>query len=139
MARRYRHTPTNAFGVEQQDAAFHGGKLGNWRAPDLTANARTGLGSWSPDDIVQYLKTGRNAHSNAAGSMAEVVAYSTSQLSDADLHAIATYIKSLPAGATSDTVAVQTGAAIYADACTACHFANGAGRPTMFPSSPAVA
>jgi mono/diheme cytochrome c family protein len=133
------HTPTNALGAERHDAAFQGGKLDNWLAPDLTANARTGLGNWSLDDIVQYLKTGRNVHSNAAGSMAEVVAYSTSQMTDADLHAIATYIKSLPpspaaaAATTADTAAMQAGAAIYADACTACHLTNGAGRPTMFP------
>ena len=133
------HTPTNALGAEQQDAVFQGGKLDNWLAPDLTENSRTGLGSWSIDDIVQYLKTGRNSHSNAGGAMAEVVAYSTSQLSDADLHAIATYLKGIaasPAGSASPTPedpAMRAGAAIYADACTACHLADGQGRPTMFP------
>jgi mono/diheme cytochrome c family protein len=133
------HTPTNVFGAERDDAAFQGGKLDNWLAPNLTGDTRSGLATWSVDDIVRYLKTGRNAHSNAAGKMAEVVAYSTSLLSDADLHAMATYIKSLPANASPassaapDAAAMKAGAAIYADACSACHRADGSGQPQMFP------
>ncbi len=65
-------------------------------APDLTANARTGLGGWSVDDITEYLKTGRNARAGAGGSMAEVVSYSTSLMTDQDRHAIAVYLKSAP-------------------------------------------
>jgi mono/diheme cytochrome c family protein len=133
------HTPANLLGAERRHAAFQGGKLGNWLAPDLTEDSRTGLGSWTVDDVVQYLKTGRNAHSNAAGKMAEVVAYSTSQLSDADLHAIATYIKGLPASsraasaATPSAATMKTGAAIYSDGCSACHRADGSGQPQTFP------
>ena len=67
-------------------------------APDLSANTRTGLGSWSVDEIVEYLKTGRNARANAGGSMAAVVSYSTSLLTDADLHAMAIYLKQQSAG-----------------------------------------
>lgn len=133
------HTPTNALGAEEQDAAFHGGKLGNWLAPDLSGNGQVGLAKWSLDDIVQYLRTGRNVHSNAGGVMAEVVAYSTSQLSDADLRAIATYIKGTPAspGASPPApalAAMQTGGAIYADVCSACHRSEGKGQPQIFPT-----
>ena len=53
--------------------------------------------------VVEYLKTGRNAHSNAAGQMAEVVTYSTSLLNDQDLAAIATYLKSLKPSAETAT------------------------------------
>jgi mono/diheme cytochrome c family protein len=133
------HTPTNILGAERGDARFKGGKLDNWLAPDLTEDGRTGLANWSIDELVQYLKTGRNAHSNAGGKMAEVVAYSTSQLSDVDLHAIATYIQSLVAGGSSassstpDSAAMKTGAAIYSDACSACHRADGSGQPQLFP------
>src|SRR5690242_3991988 len=49
---------------------------------DITNNQRTGIGSWSTDELVEYLKTGRNAHSGATGLMAEVVADSTSRLRD---------------------------------------------------------
>jgi len=133
------HTPTNALGAEERSATFQGGKLGNWFAPDLTGNAQTGLANWSLDEVVQYLKTGRNAHSNAGGVMAEVVAYSTSQLSDADLHAIATYIKGAPASPTQtsaepEVAAMHTGSAIYDDACSACHLSHGQGQKQIFPS-----
>jgi len=132
------HTPTNALGAEESNEAFQGGKLGNWFSPDLTGNNKTGLANWSLDELVQYLKTGRNAHSNAGGVMAEVVAYSTSQLSDADLHAIATYIKSTPASPgksppAPDSQAMQTGGKIYADACAGCHLSRGQGQPQIFP------
>ena len=132
------HTPKNALGAERNGEAFRGAVIENWVAPDLTGNARTGLGRWSKNDIVQYLRTGRNAHANASGLMGEVVAYSTSLLSDSDLNAIATYLKSLPAspdGASPapEAAAMRAGSAIFSDACTACHLAGGKGQPGMFP------
>ncbi|MGN6277711.1 MAG: c-type cytochrome [Sphingomonas sp.] len=132
------HTAKTALGAEQHDRALQGGTLDNWVAPDLTGNPRTGLGKWSGADIVEYLKTGRNAHSNAAGQMAEVVTYSTSMLNDQDLAAIATYLKSLKPSADAASpapavAAMRAGGAIYADACTSCHLAAGKGQPRMFP------
>ncbi|MEJ0066241.1 MAG: cytochrome c [Caulobacteraceae bacterium] len=88
------HTPKNFLGADKSNQALRGGDLDNWVAPDLTENTRTGLGRWSVDDIVEFLKTGRNAHAGAGGSMAEVVSYSTSLMSDQDRHAIAVYLKS---------------------------------------------
>jgi len=132
------HTAKTALGAEQRTRALQGGTLDNWVASDLTSNPRTGLGSWSAADIVAYLKTGRNAHSNAAGQMAEVVTYSTSLMPDEDLAAIATYLKTLAPSADTptpapDAAAMHAGGAIYADACTACHLAAGKGQPGMFP------
>ena len=138
------HTPRNALGSEQQDRALQSARLNDWVAPDLTGNPRIGLGRWSAADIVEFLKTGRNAHSNAAGTMAEVVSYSTSQMSDADLQAIATYLKSLtptptPTAGSPDPTAMRAGSAIFADACTACHRADGRGEPRLFPRLPGSA
>lgn len=132
------HTAKTVLGAEQHDHALQGGRLENWVAPDLTGNPRTGLGKWSAAEIAQYLKTGRNAHSNAAGQMAEVVTYSTSLMPDQDLAAIATYLKSLKPSADAQSPvpaapAMRAGGAIYADACTACHLAAGKGQPGMFP------
>ncbi|HEX3677634.1 MAG TPA: c-type cytochrome [Sphingomicrobium sp.] len=132
------HTPKTALGVELRDQAYHGSAIENWLAPDLTANPRTGLGRWSVGDILQYLKTGRNVHANASGLMAEVVAYSTSLMSDSDLLAIATYLKSIPASATlsgpaPQAQAMRAGSAIFFDACTACHLAGGKGQAGTFP------
>lgn len=132
------HTPKNALGAELNSEAFRGAAIENWVAPDLTGNPRTGLGRWSADDVVQYLRTGRNAHANASGLMGEVVAYSTSLLSNSDLASIATYLKSLPASPdpaipAPDAASMRRGSAIFFDACTACHLARGKGQPGMFP------
>lgn len=132
------HTPKTALQAERGDQAFRGAAIENWTAPDLTGNPRTGLGRWSTGDIVQYLKTGRNAHANASGLMGEVVAYSTSLLSDSDLTAIATYLKALPpspdqSSAAPDAAAMRAGSAVFSDACTACHLAGGKGQPGMIP------
>jgi mono/diheme cytochrome c family protein len=132
------HTPKNMLGAELNDQAFRGAVIENWMAPDLTSNPRTGLGRWNVGDIVQFLRTGRNAHANASGLMGEVVAYSTSLLTDADLAAIATYLKSLPASPdvsspAPDASAMRAGSEVFFDGCTACHLTGGRGQPGMFP------
>jgi mono/diheme cytochrome c family protein len=132
------HTPKNSVSADVASRALQGGTLDNWVAPDLTQNNRTGIGTWSTDEIVEYLKTGRNVHANAGGSMAEVVSYSTSILSDADLRAIATYLKDQQASAEaatqqSDAGSMKRGAAVFSDACTSCHMEEGLGQARFFP------
>ncbi|HZL32251.1 MAG TPA: cytochrome c [Pseudolabrys sp.] len=135
------HTPKNALGGDKTDQALQGGAVQNWFAPKIAGNMRDGTGAWSVDDIVEYLKTGRNKHSGTAGLMAEVVQDSTSKLPDTDLKAIATYIKDVDGGPNppppperekSDPKTVA-GAAIFADSCSACHAPDGKGVPHMFP------
>jgi mono/diheme cytochrome c family protein len=132
------HTPRNLLGADKKSRDFQGGLLDNFVAPDLTGNMRTGLGRWSVDDITEYLRTGRNARAAAGGPMGDVVTYSTSLITEEDRHAIAVYLKSLPASAdvevaTPDAASMKRGAAIFSDACTACHLENAVGQPTMFP------
>lgn len=132
------HTPKNSFGADRSKQEFHGGKLDNWVAPDLTGNMRVGLGGWKVEDIAEYLATGRNARAAAGGAMADVITYSTSLLTDADRRAIAVYIKSQPASpsitaAATDPGAMHRGAEIYSDACSSCHLENGAGQSRVFP------
>ena len=132
------HTPKNLLGGDERGRFLQGGELDDWVAPDLTGNPRTGLGAWSASDIVEYLKTGRNARAGVAGSMAEVVSYSTSLMTDADLQAIAVYLKALPAGppvtvTDPDAAAMKRGEAIYSDACASCHLQDGVGQPRFFP------
>jgi len=132
------HTPKSALGADESARNFQGGTLDNWVAPDLTANKRTGLGSWSIDDVTEYLGTGRNAHAGAGGAMADVITYSTSLMSDADRHAMAVYLKSQAASpsiaaAQPGAGGMQRGAAIYSDACASCHLEDGVGQPRYFP------
>jgi mono/diheme cytochrome c family protein len=135
------HTPKNALGADKAKQPFYGGVLENWTAPDLTGNLRLGLGSWSVDDITEYLRTGRNARAGAGGPMAEVVTLSSSLMNDADRRAIAVYLKNQAASPDArvrdaDAGAMTRGAAIYSDACASCHLEKGVGQPRFFPPLP---
>ena len=131
------------FGADKRGQAFGGGLVQGWFAPRLDGAERSGLKSWSVDDIVEYLQSGRNGRSHAGGLMAEVVVNSTSQMSDGDVHAIAVYLKDLPAGAPEPDVTAAPGSAqmtdgekIYKGACIACHEADGCGAPRIYPPLP---
>jgi mono/diheme cytochrome c family protein len=127
-----------------------GALLDAWYAPDLRSDLRTGLGNWSKDDIVSFLKDGHNKGSAVFGSMIDVVNNSTPYMSDADLNAIAVYLKSLPATSTQPAYAYndattaalsgghasQAGAALYTGVCWACHGYDGKG---FAPYTPALA
>jgi len=140
------HTPKNALGGDESTERMGGYNLQGWFAPNITDDARIGLGSWSVDDIATYLKTGHNRTSAATGLMAEEVNLSTSKVSDEDLKAIAIYLKDRPGDPThgqnqaqapptpSDQGVMKGGAQIYADECSGCHGANGKGVSGLFPS-----
>lgn len=132
------HTPKNALGAPKKDEAYRGGTFGEWFAPDLTPNRRTGLGGWQRDALLDFLHQGLNAHSAAAAEMGEVVAFSTSQMNDADLAALVTYLGDRPpspdaqVARPADGVMAQ-GKAIWEDECSACHRMDGSGEPRYFP------
>jgi len=136
------HTPKNFLGAEKRGERFAGGAVDGWFAPRLDSAERTGLKSWSTEDIAEYLSSGRNAHSHADGPMAEVVVNSTSRMSDADIRAIAVYLKDLPAsvaeGAVTKPSASQMtdGEKLYKAACIACHELDGSGSPRIYPPLP---
>jgi mono/diheme cytochrome c family protein len=136
------HTPKNPFGADRRGRAYGGGLVQGWFAPRLDSADRSGLKSWSVDDIVEYLQSGRNGKSHAGGLMAEVVVNSTSKMSGADIRAIAVYLKDLPVGAPEPAVTpppqaeITAGAALYAHACIACHEADGSGAPRIYPPLP---
>jgi mono/diheme cytochrome c family protein len=121
---------------------YGGSPIGGWFAPRLDAAPRSGLKSWSADDIAEYLQNGRNGRNHAAGPMAEVVVNSTARMSEQDIKAIAVYLKDLPAGAPEPAVTptpppqMDEGAAIYKRACIACHEADGSGSPRIYPPLP---
>ena len=136
------HTPKNIAAAEKRGHAYGGGWIDGWFAPRLDSAPRSGLTSWSVEDIVEYLQSGRNGKSHADGPMAEVVLHSTSVMSDADLRAIAVYLKDLPAGAAEPAVSpppaaeMTAGKAVYDRACIACHEADGGGAPRIYPPLP---
>ena len=135
------HTPMNVLGGSKDGKHLQGNQIQAWIAPNITNDLRTGLGSWSPDEIVEYLRAGRNAKSAASGPMAEVVMFSTALMPEADLRAMAVYLKERGAAGPSASTAIPAsdgrmtqGQAIYSDTCKACHTAAGEGIDRMFPA-----
>jgi hypothetical protein len=94
------HTPINRLGGSSESKAFQGGliPMQNWYAPSLTSNKEAGLGDWSIDEIVELLRTGISDRGAVYGPMSEVVFHSTQYLDDADVRAMAVYLKSLGQG-----------------------------------------
>ena len=134
------HSPRNALGGIEKDKAFTGATIDGWFALNLTSNLHTGLGEWTAEDIATYLKTGAyKGKSTALGPMAEVVQNSLSYLTDADLKAMAEYLKSLPPNSSLRTGAPvpdptrRKGASLYMDHCGGCHQAKGRGIAGVFP------
>ncbi len=143
------HTPR---GLAFQEKALSGdGFLGknylagavieDWYAPGLR-------GVKSVPAVVKFLKTGRNARTEAFGTMGEVVHYSTQHFSDDDLTAMAVYMKSLPSNevptspgsvskaavAVSDHDLYETrGGLGYVQFCATCHQPDGKGVDKLFP------
>ena len=143
------HTPRglgmNEKALDSGDDKFlAGGNLNGWEVPSLR-----GLPRWTEQETVDYLATGRNDKAAVGGEMTSVVEHSTSYMSDADLKAIAAYLKFLGgnppapvahADAVSPTEAKLTaaknlseGERLYLDNCGACHFVTGKGAPGIFP------
>jgi len=123
--------------------------LEGWIAKSLRGDHKDGLGSWSEEQLVQFLKTGRSDRSAVFGGMSDVVVHSMQYMSQDDLTAIARYLKSLPAVDPKDQphqydkqVAEalwkgddsKPGASVYIDNCAACHRTDGHGYTRVFPA-----
>ncbi|MFJ3486877.1 c-type cytochrome [Pseudomonas sp. NPDC090202] len=132
-------------GLDASSPAYlTGAELNGWAVPALR-----GVKHWTQDEIVDYLGSGRNDQASVAGEMTDVVANSTSHMTDADLKAIAAYLKSLEGGqpvyqhqvqrsdATTQKLTaakdLNLGERLYLDNCGACHFVAGNGAPRVFP------
>lgn len=135
------HSPKNLFGGDKAGQAYQGETLEHWYAPEITSNGYIGLGSWSVEDIATYLRDGGNKHSFAAGSMASAIHHSTQYMNNADLRAIAIYLKQLPgsdrkapAPIPASDPQMQAGAKLYVNRCMACHNLKGEGVKQMISS-----
>jgi mono/diheme cytochrome c family protein len=154
------HTPRNQLGGERASQALTGGTYNDaivdsvheneivkqdnmvrpWSAVNLTSSPQ-GLGAWSVEEIAAYLKTGHNARAGAFGPMAQVVTNSTSKLTDADTHAMAVYLKSLPPTAQDIEKApsadqMQKGEIAFTVRCGDCHLPTGLGSPKTADADP---
>lgn len=149
------HSPRNLLMGSVSGDYLRGGAVGPWHAPDISGDMATGIGSWSDAEIATYLKTGRaEGRAQAAGPMAEAVENSFQHTSDADLLAIAAYLKTVsPSDAASSAASsradqgekhsaeaeirgmapqnahdsLKSGADLYSGYCASCHQPDGAG------------
>jgi mono/diheme cytochrome c family protein len=140
------HTPINALGGNSASQAFQGGliPMQNWYAPSLTSDREAGLGDWSLDDIVDLLRTGISRRGAVYGPMAEVTHDSLQYLNDADVRAMAVYLKSLGQGpppnaevtaipAPESSLLMRFGQTVYEAHCASCHGSDGHGMPPQYP------
>lgn len=120
------HSPKDFLFADEAGDNLQGNLVDGWFAPNITDTKRDGLGGWTAQQIMEFLKTGRSAHAWAAGSMRQVVEESTSQMTDSDQSAIATYLKSLPPVTpkpphTPDAKQMHDGQAVFVERCSVCH------------------
>lgn len=141
------HTPRNFLGAENPELFLTGGLITDeniygdvrpWSAANLTA-APAGLGAWTTDDLISYLKTGLSQRATTFGPMNKVIIDSTRHWTDADIEAVALYLKALPAieqpatPASSNEV-LGRGESVYDTHCGTCHLPTGLGAHNLGPS-----
>jgi mono/diheme cytochrome c family protein len=135
------HGSRNALGATAGPLDFGGGliPMQNWYAPSLSDPREAGVADWDLQQITGLLKTGVTPQASVLGPMAEVVGRSTQYLSDADLRAIAVYLKSLPpthtaAALPSGPAPAANGAKVYEEQCAQCHGDRGEGVSGIYPA-----
>ncbi|MBI1239184.1 MAG: c-type cytochrome [Alphaproteobacteria bacterium] len=93
------HTPRDAFWRPLPGQAMSG-TLHGWDGgpvANITRDVETGLGAWTVDEVLFFLKTGiRPDYSRAKEPMASVIDLGLKQLTDDDIVAIVTYLETLP-------------------------------------------
>ena len=133
------HTPKGWLGGDKNKESFQGYSIQRWFAPNITNDVATGIGKWSGQDMVDYLKGGHNRWAAAAGPMAEEVTHSSAKMTDSDLRAIATFLETRPGQPhevkplAPNAPIMRAGGAIYTDLCTACHRKDGTGSAFLIP------
>ena len=140
------HGGPTVFGPARGSLEMSGGvsPIDKWYAPSLTSRAEASVADWETGQIVELLQTGVSARGSALGPMAEVVYRSTQFLSDADLRAMAGFLKTLPPGGEAVRRSVSTGAidpdalargrALYRESCEDCHGPQGEGARGAYPA-----
>ncbi len=136
------HNQHNILGASQWSGRLEGGAIEGWYAPNITSDGRQGVGQWTEDQLVTFLKTGAAPGKGVVlGPMAETINESLRYLSDDDLHAMAAYLKSTPGKETHKNEAASSydqkrapGAQVYLDHCASCHGVDGKGLKDKVPA-----
>ncbi len=140
------HTPRTLLQGLKNSRKFSGGLAEGWRAYNLTSDKDSGIGTWTAEELEQYLKTGHSADRGTAfGPMAQAVHLSFQNLTPSDVTAIVTYVKTIPPVSTPDLPAPklepasanpsdhaaaesnERGHLMFASVCAGCHSWTGTG------------
>jgi mono/diheme cytochrome c family protein len=139
------HTPRNAAQGLEDEHSMTGAEIEGWYAPDISNDSLSKLASWKTADLAHYLRTGSTPDNvKSFGPMQEVVHDSLRHLTDADLLAMAVYLKDQQSGVQAKTPSqpelpssrLASGKQVYADNCSSCHQVDGKG---VAGSAPALA
>jgi len=144
------HTPRNlAFALDNREK-FAGAVAAGWHAYNISSDKGTGVGAWPDDALVSYLSTGHAVgYGTASGPMGEAVDHSFSRMTPEDIRALVTYLRSVPAIASSDLPATlappapgshkdgggtadMRGKMVFQGACVSCHGWTGQSVLTPF-------
>jgi mono/diheme cytochrome c family protein len=134
------HTPRNLAQAPEDRYALGGASVAGWYASDISGDPGSALARWKPDQLAKYLKTGVTVDNTiAVGPMREVITHSLSQLSDADVAAIAVYLKDQPARREEAPTKAEwsgesAGKLVYENQCASCHQGNGKGIAGSVPA-----
>jgi mono/diheme cytochrome c family protein len=94
------HTPRGLLGAPLAGRYLAGTRSGpsGVSVPNITPDSATGIGEWTGRELYAYLSTGRRPDGRYASlPMLEVLGTSIMTLTESDRHALATYLRSLPA------------------------------------------
>ena len=144
------HTPRNlAFAIDNR-SKFAGALTAGWKAYNITSDKGSGIGAWSDDEIFSYLASGHAAgRGTASGPMGEVVDRSFSHVAEADIRAVLSYLRTVPAIASADLPATiappapsspkagggkggALGKKLFEGACASCHSWTGVSAISPF-------
>lgn len=135
------HGGRNLLGATTGQLELTGGliPMQNWYVPSLASTHEAGVAGWDTEEIVALLKNGVSGRASVMGPMAEVFYRSTQHLSDADLQAMAVFLRELPQreSEASDTPLdrrlMPMGEKLYEQHCSACHGDQGEGVAGAYP------
>jgi len=143
------HTPRNLAFALNNRKKFSGAVTAGWRAYNITSDPGTGIGGWREDVFVYLSKGHAMGHGTAAGPMGEAVDDSFSHMAPDDVRAVVTYLRSIPAVASSDLPATlappadsshkvgpvtvdSRGKEVFEGACASCHDWSGVSPISAF-------
>jgi mono/diheme cytochrome c family protein len=139
------HTPRNLAYALNNRKKFAGAIAAGWRAFNISSDRGSGIGTWSDKEVADYLSIGHvSGHGTAAGPMGEAVDQSFSQMVPADIAALVSYVRSVPAATSSEPTTIAppapvspkqggataniAGRKVFEEACASCHDWTGVSR-----------